>query len=80
MTIGIAGKLGIGQAEALVAGGVGVAEDAGKQADDGVEDDGRGQLAAAEDVVADRDLLVGEEVGNALVDSLVAAADEDDVL
>ncbi len=44
--------LGLGS-EALEADGVGIAEDAGEQTDDGVEDDGRGQLAAREDVVAD---------------------------
>jgi len=43
-----------------------------------VEDDGSGELAAGEDVVADREFVVGEEVVDALVDALVAAADEDD--
>ena len=57
-----------------------MAEDAGEQADGGVEDDGRGQLATAEDVVADGEFFVGEEVGDALVDALVAAADEDDAV
>ena len=59
MTIGIAGKVGICQAEALVARGVGVAEDAGEQADGGVEDDGGGQLTTAEDVVADGEFFIG---------------------
>jgi hypothetical protein len=80
MTIGIAGEVGIGQAEALVACRVGVAEDAGKQADGGIENDGGCQLAAAEDVVADGEFLVGEEVGHTLVYALVAATDEDDAL
>ena len=80
MTIGTAGKVGICQAEALVARGVGVAEDAGEEADGGVKDDGGGELSAAEDVVADGEFLVGEEVGDALVHALVAAADEDDAL
>ena len=39
--------------EAFVAGGVGVAEDAGKEARGGVEEDGGGEFAAGEDVVAD---------------------------
>jgi len=39
-------------AEAFVAGGVGVAEDAGEEADGGVEEDGGGELTAGEDVVA----------------------------
>ena len=80
MTIGTAGKVGICQAEALVARGVGVAEDAGEEADGGVEDGGGGEFSAAEDVVADGELLVGEEVGDALVHALVATADEDDAV
>ena len=57
-----------------------MAEDAGEEADGGVEDDGGGELSAAEDVVADGEFFVGEEVGDALVDALVAAADEDDAV
>ena len=74
---GVSG-LDVGDAEALVAAGVCVAEDAGKEADCGVEDNGGGELATAEDVVADGEFFVGEEVGDALVHALVAAADEDD--
>jgi hypothetical protein len=68
----------VGFAEAFVAAGVGVAQDAGEQADGGVEDDGGAEFAAGEDVVADGELLVAEELADALVDAFVAAADEDD--
>ncbi len=57
-----------------------MAEHAWEKADGGVEDDGSGKLTTAEDVVADGEFLVGEEIGDTLVDSLVAAADEDDAL
>jgi len=57
-----------------------VAEDAGKEADGGVEDNGGGEFATAEDVVADGEFFVGEEVCDALVHALVAAADEDDAV
>ena len=52
-------------------------EQTGEQADGGVEDDGCGEFAAGEDVVADGELVVAEELGDALVDAFVAAADED---
>ena len=67
-------------AEAFVAAGVGVAEDAGEEADGGVEEDGRGEFAAGEDVVADGELFVAEELRDALVDAFVAAAEEDDAV
>ena len=67
-------------AEAFVAGAVGVAEDAGEEADDGVDDDGGAEFAAGEDVVADGEFFVAEELGDALVDAFVAAADEDDAV
>ena len=50
----------------------------GQQADDGVDDDERRQLAAGQDVVADRELEVDERA-DPLVDALVARADEDEV-
>jgi hypothetical protein len=71
---------GVAFAEALEAGAVGVAEDAGEQADDGVDDDGCGEFASREDVVADGELFVAEELAHALVDAFVAAADEDDAV
>ena len=57
-----------------------MAEDAGEQADDGVEDDGCAELAAGEDVIADGEFLVAEELADALVDAFVAAADENDAI
>jgi hypothetical protein len=57
-----------------------VAEDAGEEAGDGVDEDGGGEFAAGEDVVADAELFVAEVLGDALVDALVAAADEDDAV
>ncbi len=66
--------------EALETGGVRVAEDAGEEAGDGVDEDGGGELAAGEDVVSDGDLAVAEQGVDALVDALVAAAEQDDAL
>ena len=61
--------------EGVVGRGGLVAEDAGEEAGDGVEDDEGGELAAAEYVVADRELLV--DVGfDAFVEALVAGADQ----
>ena len=50
----------------------------GQQADDGVDDDERRQLAAGQHVVADRQLEIDQRP-NPLVDALVARADEDEV-
>ena len=66
--------------EAFETGGVGVPEDAGKQARDGVDDDRGCQLAAGEDVVAHGELTVAEQIGDALVDALIPAADQHDAL
>ena len=55
----------------------GVADDAGDDARERVDEDERGQLAAREDVVADRDLARDERLPHALVDALVVAGDED---
>ena len=71
------GEMPVGFAEAFVAAGVGVAEDAGEEADGGVEEDGGGEFAAGEDVVADGEFFVAEELADALVDAFVTATDED---
>ena len=55
-----------------------VLDGAGQQADDGVDDDERGQLAAGQDVVADRQLEIDQR-RDPLVDALVARADEDEM-
>src|SRR5262249_40978846 len=52
-----------------------VAERAGKEPDDRVDDGQRPRLAPAQHVVPDRELLV-DPVGDALVDALVTPADE----
>ena len=65
--------------EALVDRAPLVAEHAGQRADHRVDDDHGRQLAAGEHVVAQRDDLVGQGVA-ALVDALVVAADEQQVL
>ena len=53
-------------------------EDAGEQADDGVDDDGGAEFAAGEDEVADAKLVVAKVFGDALVNAFVAAADQND--
>ena len=74
------GKAGVGLAEAFVGARCLVAENAGDEAHGGVEDDGSGEFAAGEDVVADREFAVAEEFVYALVDAFVASADEGDAL
>src|ERR1700744_4609405 len=68
----------VAEAEALVEGGVLVAEHAGEQADGGVDDDGCAEFAAGEDKVADGELVVAKQLRDALVDAFVTAADKDD--
>jgi hypothetical protein len=75
-----AGDVGVGCAEAFECAGGFVAEDAGNEAHDGVDDDGGGELAATEDVVADGELQVAVELVDALVDAFIAAAEEDDAV
>src|SRR5450759_2488410 len=53
-----------------------VAEHAGDQSGDGLDDDERSGLAAGEDVVADGELAVAEMVGDALVDAFGAATEQ----
>ena len=57
-----------------------VADSSRDEADDGVGDDGGGELAAGEDIVADGNLASDEVVADALVDALVVAAEDDDVV
>ncbi len=75
---GFGGELGL--AEAFEAGGVGVAEGSGEEADEGVDDDGGGELTAGENIVADGELAVAEGLVDALVDAFVASAEEDDAV
>ena len=79
----VAGKVGrafVFDAEAFEAAGIGISQYAGEQADDGVNDDGGGEFSSGEDVVADGELAVAKEVVDAFVDTLVAAAVEDDAV
>ena len=62
--------------EALVLGRLGVADHARDEPRDGFDDGERGELAAREHEVAERDLAVDEVVGDALVDALVTAAQQ----
>ncbi|MGC2129491.1 MAG: hypothetical protein WA629_05265, partial [Candidatus Aquilonibacter sp.] len=55
-------------------------DDARHQANSGVEDRQRGQLAPREYEVANREFLDRVEVGQTLVDPLVVAADEDEAI
>ena len=57
-----------------------VGEDARNEADDAVRQEGGGNLAAAHDKVAHGDFPGDEVLADALVDSLVVAAQDDDVL
>lgn len=57
-----------------------MAEDAGEKADDGIDDDGCSEFAAGEDIVADGEFFIAEKLRDALIDSFVAAADENDAV
>src|ERR1700690_3732204 len=76
----IGGDVGVGDAEVFEFTGGFVAEDAGEQAHGGVDDYGGGKLASAEDVVADGKLHVAVELVDALIYTLVAAAEKDDAV
>src|SRR5579859_5133615 len=54
-----------------------VSDDAGDQAPDRIDQQHRRDLAAAQHVVADRDLVRGKTRAHTVVDALVAAADDD---
>ena len=79
--VGGAGVLGVLEQtvrERLLPGGGVVAEGAGEVAGDGLDEDHRGELAARQDVVADRDLAVDAMFDEALVDAFVTAGDKDE--
>src|SRR5829696_6463506 len=65
-------------AEGLLDRGLRVAERAGELAQDRVAHDHGGQLAAGEHVAPDRDGVAGEMLDDALVEALVAAAQQCD--
>ena len=63
----------------FVVGGRRLAEHAGHEARDRIDDHERAELAAGQHVVADRQLLVDRDLEHALVDALVAPAHEHEV-
>jgi len=54
-----------------------VAESAGEQASDGVDDESGGEFAAGENEIADRDFFGSEMFGDAFVHTFVATAEEE---
>src|SRR5260221_2614115 len=66
--------------EAFLLSAGGRAHYPGKEAHASVEDDHRAELAAGEDIVADRDGFYRPRVEDALVESLEAAAQQNDAL
>jgi hypothetical protein len=57
-----------------------MAEDAGEQADDRVDDDGCREFAAGENVVADGKLFIAEQFADAFIDALITATDENNTI
>ena len=57
-----------------------VAQSAGQQARDGIENQRGGEFAARENEISDGNFVSGEVLGYSLVDSFVAAADQDEAL
>src|SRR5680860_1051410 len=57
-----------------------VPHDSGHETGYGLDNDHRGELTPGQNVVTYGEFLVGEELGDTLVDALVPPADEDDVL
>ena len=76
---GVLGEFKEAGGVAVVGGALVVAEDAGEEAGDGVDDDGGGEGAVGEDVVADGKLAVDEVVDDALIDAFIVAAEEDEM-
>ena len=60
----------------VVQGAVGIAQNAWDPASGGVDHDQGSQLAAGDDVIADRDLVADQVLADALVDALVATAEQ----
>lgn len=58
----------------------GVAQNFGKESHNGIHDDDGGDDTVGEDVVADGNFLVHEEVDDALIDAFVMAAEEDEMV
>ena len=83
LVFGRAGVDGRGQEAVLKRVGEGallVADHARDEAHGGVGDDGRGQFAARQHIVADGDLERDEVFADAVIDALVVSAEDDEVL
>ena len=65
--------------ERILSGAAFVAEHARDQAHDGIGDDESGQRSISKHVIADGNFVVDEVVGDALVDALVVARDENEM-
>lgn len=65
-------------AEALKASRVGIAEDTGEEANNSVDNDGGSQFSSRKDVITDGEFAIAEKLVDALIDTLIAAAEEDD--
>ena len=76
---GVVWKFKEARGEGIIGGGASVAEHSGQQTGDSVDDDDGSDDSIGEDVVADGDFLVDEGVDDALVDTLVVAAQQDEV-
>ncbi|MEY2598866.1 MAG: hypothetical protein RLZZ142_1125 [Verrucomicrobiota bacterium] len=76
---GVLGKFKETGGEGVVRGGGLVAENSGDEPDDGVDEYHGGDDAVGQDVVADGDFFVDEQVDDALVDALVVSAEENEV-
>ena len=76
---GVLGEFEEAGGVAVVGGALVVAEDAGEEAGNGVDNDGGGEGAVGEDVVADGKLAVDEVVDDALIDAFIVTAEEDEM-
>ena len=56
-----------------------VAQDAGKQPDDRVNENNRGDRAIRQDVIADRNLHIDQMLDDAVVDPFVMTANDDEM-
>ena len=66
-------------AEGLGLGGGVVSQGTGKQADDGITEDGGCEGAVGEDVIADGNFFVDQCLDDAVVDTFIVATEEDEV-
>lgn len=65
--------------ERIVERTFGIADCAGNESHDRIDEHGSGKFTAADDVVADGNLARDERVANALIDAFVASGEHDDI-